>query len=938
MTFLEFYQSRIKVHSITDDEIRGYCPFHDDDKMSFSANLKTGLWNCFAGCSGGDSIQFYAKLMNCSLVTAKNKLDKMGIVAVIEDESRKKDNTIKLVPNKEIAEFHDMLLRSKEVLGILEKRGISLSTIKRFSLGYDGDRLWIPVRQGRHFINVRKHDIHHKQHDGAKVISYKSGYGELRLFPEENLTGGKILLLEGEMDCLLGCELGYNAITVTGGAGSFKKEFIQLFKDKEVAICYDRDKAGQEGAKSVYSKISRICKTTRIIKLPGEVPAGYDFTDYIRENGKESFEKLLQNDKISKDEKVDEKVKDNPVQVSLDEASSDKYFFKDIEMNVMISGKDLAPYFVPKKVLVSCHMGRKVCKFCPLGVDGKKEVEFTKKDPELLAMINCTQDQQKGVIRKKAGILECHVYDIDVKEVMNIEEVRVIPEIDFSAQDREYVTRQLFSIGPSLHTNRSYKLKGITIPNPHNQYATQIIYDAKPTQDSIDQFAVTKEVKKELEIFQPGKLTIAEKLREIYDDFTYNITHIYHRNDVLMAIDLVYHSVLRFRFMNRVVQRGWTECLILGDTRSGKTESISSIINHYRAGELCTGENASFAGLIGGMQQAQDKWVISWGKIPLNDRRLVVIDEAGGLTLEHISSMSGARSSGIAEIVKIQTEKTNARTRLIWLSNPRSGRKLDAYNHGVLAIRELMGRVEDIARLDFALTCASGEVDQKEIHQLSPPKIPHKYTTNLCNKLVLWAWSRKTEQIVFEPEATKRILEASQEMGAKYSSAIPLVEPAEQRIKLARLSAALACRLFSTDDGQKVLVTEEHILAIVDFLRAAYSKPSMGYDLFSGGQAKTVILDDKTMARLKKEFGVFPSWVELRDLFLEYQTFRRNEFIEQIGYDQEEAKRLFHWCGKNRLIRSTAIGYFKQPVFTEFLKGLLKDEDKKEFTKRKEKF
>jgi len=40
---------------------RGHCPFHDDEHMSFSVNREGNYWNCFAGCGGGDIINFWEK-------------------------------------------------------------------------------------------------------------------------------------------------------------------------------------------------------------------------------------------------------------------------------------------------------------------------------------------------------------------------------------------------------------------------------------------------------------------------------------------------------------------------------------------------------------------------------------------------------------------------------------------------------------------------------------------------------------------------------------------------------------------------------------------------------------------------------------------------------------------------------------------------------------
>jgi hypothetical protein len=39
---------------------RGLCPFHDDDKASFSVNDDQNYWHCFAGCGGGSIINFWS--------------------------------------------------------------------------------------------------------------------------------------------------------------------------------------------------------------------------------------------------------------------------------------------------------------------------------------------------------------------------------------------------------------------------------------------------------------------------------------------------------------------------------------------------------------------------------------------------------------------------------------------------------------------------------------------------------------------------------------------------------------------------------------------------------------------------------------------------------------------------------------------------------------
>jgi hypothetical protein len=149
-----------------------------------------------------------------------------------------------------------------------------------------------------------------------------------------------------------------------------------------------------------------------------------------------------------------------------------------------------------------------------------------------------------------------------------------------------------------------------------------------------------------------------------------------------------------------------------------------------------------------------------------------------------------------------------------------------------------------------------------------------------------------------------------------------LVEGAEQRIKLARMSVALAARMFSTTDGESILVTKDHVEFIHGYLERIYSKPAMGYDLFSLSYKRSTTLTEISKETLVKDFKQFDSWKLLRDLLLEYHSFRKSEMSDQMGYDQDEVKKLFRWLTANRLIKATPIGYVKQPIFTAFLKAL----------------
>ena len=337
----------------------------------------------------------------------------------------------------------------------------------------------------------------------------------------------------------------------------------------------------------------------------------------------------------------------------------------------------------------------------------------------------------------------------------------------------------------------------------------------------------------------------------IYADLE-RVFRIYERRDLLLTADLVFHSCLQFDFQGERIVRGWMEALIIGDSRTGKTTVVNRMVRHYRAGEFGTGENTSLAGLVGGLHQVGTTWALQWGKIPLNDRRLYVTDEAGNLPLESIARMSSMRSSGVAELTKIHTERTHARTRQIWISNPRSPQPLSSFAQGVTAVKELIGAPEDIARFDLVCTAASGDVMLSTINASREAEEPQTFTSLLCHHRVMWAWSREPEHIQWMPNAEAEVLRLATEQGQKYkyTTEIPLVEPNEQRIKLARLAIGVALLFVSTGDGENVLVYPHHVQFAAAFLERLYNKPSLNFAEYAAAKHRTFEITNPERVRV----------------------------------------------------------------------------------------
>lgn len=915
--FYNRFYSRLVPNSSGECPVKAFC--HDDRTESMSINLMSGKWFCHACNFGGDTIEFYMKYREL-VDNERIQFEEAKDLAESLENGEEIDETIikleeRFINEELIASKHRVLMEEEPGIQYLkflhEERGFTDTTIERFQLTWDADRIGIPIRDiNNHIVNVRRYSQH--ESGAKKMVSYKVGYGQARLFPIQNLRVNQpIMLNEGEMDCMLANQLGYNSVTVTGGAGTWSETFTEKLRGKVVWICYDVDKAGVNGAIRIANILQGITSETKIIRLPIYDIDNGDFTDYIMKlnHTKNDMDALIEKTQSFKPMKQD-KPTDNHVQkVSLHEASNSQFFNKTIEMNVTVAGKDNAPYMVPKTFEIHCQCNNgKACALCPIGLqEGRSVYNIDATDTVLLELADNTVAKMEVTLSKYAGLNQCAKYEIEIVDNVNLQKVLVIPELDYASEYSEYISREAYIVGLDIKANQGYKMTGTTVPHPRDQHVVHLITAIEPTKDNIERFKMTPEMHEQLKIFQALDGKVSRKIADIQSDLSTNITHIYGRNDILMAVDLVYHSVLAFEFQGKMEKRGWVECLIIGDTRTGKTDTAQQLIDHYKAGDFISGENVSFAGLVGGINTSGHQFMVTWGKIPLNDRKLVAIDEVSGMTVDQIALMSGVRSSGVAELVKIQTDRTHARTRLIWISNDRDGKGIGSYSYGTDAVIDLIGKNEDVARFEFVVTCAANEVPIEMINckRADIKVVKHAYTSELCHNLVMWAWSRKPEHIVWTEPSIDAIFKCSKEMGENYSSRVPLVEAANQRIKIARLAVALACRLYSTNDGTNVIVKEEHVLFVFNYLNAIYSKQSLGYAELSYQHKNEEKLVEEAKPKMMKALNENKA---MASILLSTPVLNARIVEESLNLSRDESKSWMKYFQQNGMIRLYANG------------------------------
>jgi DNA primase len=161
----------------------------------------------------------------------------------------------------------------------LNGRGIPDATINEYLLGWNGARITIPIRNRDGeiaFFKLRKDPD--EQSDSPKMLTTPGSHVELYGWDSVLAKPESIVICEGEFDRLALEAQAFAAVTSTGGAGTFRPEWADAFREITIVyVCFDRDEAGLRGSEHVAGLIPH----ARIVRLPDEVGPGGDVTDFF---------------------------------------------------------------------------------------------------------------------------------------------------------------------------------------------------------------------------------------------------------------------------------------------------------------------------------------------------------------------------------------------------------------------------------------------------------------------------------------------------------------------------------------------------------------------------------------------------------------------------------------------------------------------------------
>lgn len=882
-----FYEYFVTVESEQGSQLYAKCPFHNDTNASLTINTETLEWYCHGCAIGGTPVEFLVQYFGVG--------KKVASKAYSQYEQR---GSLPFPSFDEIEQYHKNLMDRPNEVALLGASGISEEVLKQFKIGFNPAdvRIQIPIKTvTENYCNIRKYLPEHRrlgETNVMKVLNQKN-CGESRLFPIKEAIidtpdSECIVIVEGEKDMLAARSQGINAITGTGGSAVPRND-LNLLKNRTVYVMTDNDTAGDKIAADYLKYLGHICKQVKRIKLPQK-----DYCEFYQDKGPADIFEYVVLDT--------EELMDSAEDMALIESESvEKLNTWALLENMSVVGTDPKIYTIPTKIAPVCT--NDACQStCFAHPSMSARLMPTEVDPrQLVLFIDSSDYVQDKFIQEEYGCKHMRaeiVESTNAQKIMFQEAAAFMEGMDESSTDNRYGI-YLFDESRLAPTHK-FNFEACRVADPRNQQNYYVIRKA----ESITTHEVSDEDMQEaLNYFKSvaAQCTTFEEIINIHYKSWMPLLNIEGRPDLFAALMLTYLSVTEIQWRGGRL-KGWLDTMVIGDTRTGKSQMAQRLTKQLSMGSYINGENARATGVIGGVQRMGDSWIITWGAIPMNDRGLLVVDEASGLSIDDIKDLSATRSSGAVTINKIAKGEARARTRLVWLSNPRSGRNLEEfYWRGFGAFTEFIPVAEDQARYDIVLTAAREDVPELEGYKDDGARPPVEFWRTLIHL----AWSISSDAIRYSDEVAQHIAIVARELGKTYGGGTLVVEVAVHE-KLIRLSCAIAMLMGNITSAKFLGITKQHVDFAKSFLVSTYEKPSMDYANYI--REYTRVQRDKT-GNINFVRGLFAAHPALK-MLLSSNVFRGNQVREILGTSTDEASSIISQLVQKGLLKLTGSGAY----------------------------
>ena len=897
-SFFEYYFSE---YDFEKKETAVCCPFphHTESGVEYQEtipsahiNLDKGVFHCKVCEKGLSEVSFISEILGCKYEAASK------IASLYKDvENLHSWNQLKLNP------------RTKEICNEL---GISDEVIEELHLKTENreEDIAFPVLMYGKVVDVRNYSPYNR---AAKIRS-RAGSTTGMVIPFDLWINTNphtwTIICAGEKDMAVARSNGFNAITLTGGEKALPK-ILKPFKNRRVAICYDHDEAGIEGAKSVAAAILPYAAEVRICTGFHEVckEHGEDITDFFTKykKTKKDLQKYIIDSPVFTPEEAAVVSKVTHPFVTLLEASQPKYIGRVVQSNIQV----VATYEKAMPVPTTIHAVK-------LNISGDDKYNLMQqgetRDWELcdktcqdvlkLVDNNFTEQQIRDNTREILGITKIE-RDVKIERPTKetVYQCNVTDLFEVTTKNPQTIEFVAYVIGKRLESGKKYCITYKLTPHPFKgQQLTMIILDATEAADSITDFHLTEDNKKMLDQVKNMEGSVHDKV-ETLSEMAKSYIGYDGYNKLIKAIDLSFHAALQFNF-NGNTERGTLDTLIVTESRIGKSSTAEALQKLYSLGTFVSlaGGNATIAGIIGGSNKVNGSYQTRAGLLPMNHRGLVIFEELAKCDKDLVKALTDTRSSGSVKITRVSGDlQLPALVRMITLSNVKSSSKniqpIASYPNGITILVDLIGAPEDIARYDLMLVM--GETGNRIIDPNWRPITP--FEPEVYKTKIRWVWSRNPDQIIITREVVEYIFKKCNELNSKYDSHIKIFGT-EAWKKVARLATAIAGYVVSTDDTyEKIIVTTECVDEAVDYLISCYDNNTFKLKEYVDNERRYGDIDDDGIKLLQDIYNQSP--MTIRQLSVLDKTNRMN-LTSATGLDNDMYNKLM-----NRLVQGAFVKF-----------------------------
>lgn len=354
--YLEEIKQRIKVSDIVGASVQlkrrgrefvGLSPFSKEKTPSFTINDEKGFYHCFSSGEHGNIFDFLVKVEKLNFGDAVRKLAaKAGMPTFkftkenieVENKRKKYDEILTIA----LQHYQKNFSENDSVKKYAHGRGLTQEILSTFKIGYSGEYgLNVSLFSGFNqkeliesgvFFHDEKNnklidrfknrlifpifDYNNKvigfggralsQNYLAKYINspetefFKKGFNlyNLNNAKNENKQSGIVFVVEGYMDAISLYQAGFKNVVATLGTAMTESHLNLVWRYfNDPLVCFDGDRSGQNAAHKISEKLIAYMKPNYSLSFL-ILPNGFDPDSFVRKNGRNNFESLL-------DQKID---------------------------------------------------------------------------------------------------------------------------------------------------------------------------------------------------------------------------------------------------------------------------------------------------------------------------------------------------------------------------------------------------------------------------------------------------------------------------------------------------------------------------------------------------------------------------------------------------------------------------------------------------------